>query len=279
MIHRWVLRTLLISGLLTQFTGCSWNSGVVEDGPPIQRMSRARIMAIPDAVPRREPIVVSSLRTYRIGYRWYKPMRSATGYVERGLASWYGRKFHRNKTSIGEVYDMYAMTAAHKTLPLPSYVRVTNLDNGRSVVLRVNDRGPFHANRIIDLSYVAAVKLGIIGKGTAAVEVRALDPGSATRYNPPQPKARPVGRNLRALSTLRNYIQVAAFTKRADALSLARKLDSLGYVPVLFSRYMVKTKTWYRLRIGPIKSETEALKLLDDLHARGYTQSILVRDR
>ncbi len=279
MIQTWVLRILLVGGLLTQLTSCSWYRGVAEDGPPVQRISMARIMAIPDAVPRREPIVASSLRTYRIGYRWYKPMRSAAGYVERGLASWYGRKFHRRKTSIGEIYDMYAMTAAHRTLPLPSYVRVTNLDNGRAVVLRVNDRGPFHSNRIIDLSYAAAVKLGMIGKGLAAVEVRALNPGSTNRYTPQQVRAQPVTPKAREPSVLRNYVQVDAFPQRTDALSLARKLDSLGYAPVLISRYVVKTTAWYRLRIGPIVSENKALELLNDLHMRGFVQSILVRDQ
>jgi len=265
--------------MLIQLSSCNWSGSVPDDGPPRQRISMARIMAIPDAVPHREPIVASSLRSYRIGYHWYRPMRSAQGYVERGLASWYGAKFHHRKTSIGEVYDMYAMTAAHKTLPLPSYVRVTNLDNGRIVVLRVNDRGPFHSNRIIDLSYAAAVKLGMIDKGTAAVEVRALNPGSALQDATPQPKIRPVTRNKRPQSTLRNYVQVGAFPRRTDALSLARKLDRSGYAPVLFSRYVVKKTTWYRLRIGPIVSEPAALKLLNDLHARGFVQAILVRDR
>src|SRR5262249_31783006 len=100
----------------------------------------------------------------------------AAGYVERGLASWYGNKFHGYTTSTFEKYDMYAFSAAHKTLPLPSYARVTNLENGRNVVVRINDRGPFVANRVIDLSYVAAVKLGVWPKGTAMVEVRAIDP-------------------------------------------------------------------------------------------------------
>jgi rare lipoprotein A len=106
----------------------------------------------------------------------YHTKRSSAGHVERGLASWYGKQFHGRKTSSGERYDMYAMTAAHKTLPLPTYVRVTNLENGRSAVVKVNDRGPFHGPRVIDLSYSAAKKLGVVKKGTAMVEVRALDP-------------------------------------------------------------------------------------------------------
>ncbi len=279
MISKLTFRLLLVGGLIVQLTACSWIGGGTEDGPPDHYVSTARIMAIPDAVPRRETIVASSLRTYRIGYHWYKPMRSAKGYVERGLASWYGRKFHHHKTSIGEVYDMYAMTAAHKTLPLPSYVKVTNLDNGRTVVLRVNDRGPFHSNRIIDLSYAAAVKLGMIGKGTAAVEVRTIDLLTKPSYPKSSPRLRPATQPSVTRSKLRNYIQVGAFPKRTDAMRLARQLDRLGYAPVLFSRYVVKNTVWYRLRIGPLHSESSAMKLMDDLHARGFAQAILVRDR
>jgi rare lipoprotein A len=133
--------------------------------------------AIPEPEVKREPRSRYGNRTYSVLGRTYRVMDSAEGYVEEGMASFYGRKFHGRLTSNQEVYDMYAFTAAHKSLPLPSYVRVTNLANGKSVVVRVNDRGPFHAGRIIDLSYAAATKLGFIKQGTARVEVRVLMPG------------------------------------------------------------------------------------------------------
>jgi rare lipoprotein A len=132
---------------------------------------------IPDAVPRVEPLSRSgNPASYKVRGKRYFTKSTSAGHVERGLASWYGTQFHGRKTSSGERYNMYAMTAAHKTLPLPSYVRVTNMENGRSAVVKVNDRGPFHGPRVIDLSYSAAKKLGVIKKGTAMVEVRAIDP-------------------------------------------------------------------------------------------------------
>lgn len=132
---------------------------------------------IADAVPRVEPLSRSgNPDSYKVRGKRYFTKKSAAGHVERGLASWYGKQFHGRKTSSGERYDMYAMTAAHKTLPLPSYVRVTNMENGRTAVVKVNDRGPFHGPRVIDLSYSAAKKLGVVQQGTAMVEVRAIDP-------------------------------------------------------------------------------------------------------
>jgi rare lipoprotein A len=132
---------------------------------------------IPDAVPRVEPLSRSgNPASYKVRGKRYFTKTTSTGHVERGLASWYGKQFHGRKTSSGERYDMYAMTAAHKTLPLPTYVQVTNVENGRTAVVKVNDRGPFHGPRVIDLSYSAAKKLGVVQKGTAMVEVRAIDP-------------------------------------------------------------------------------------------------------
>ena len=133
--------------------------------------------SVPDAVPRFEPRSrYGNPPFYDVFGKRYYVLSSSTAYVERGVASWYGPGFHKIRTSTGEPYDMYGMTAAHKTLPLPAYVRVTNLQNGRSVVVRVNDRGPFVDNRIIDLSYTAAAKLDMLRNGTAMVEVRAIDP-------------------------------------------------------------------------------------------------------
>jgi rare lipoprotein A len=141
------------------------------DNPP------ANLDSIPDAVPRVEPLNRFAARPYTVLGREYVPATSLKAYRERGVASWYGRKFHGQKTSIGETYDMYAMTAAHPTLPLPSYARVTNVANGRSVVVRVNDRGPFLHDRLIDLSYAAAYRIGIAQHGSGEVEVESILPG------------------------------------------------------------------------------------------------------
>ncbi len=157
-----------------------------DDGP--DEVPPANLDAIPDAEPRREPLHRYANRPYNVFGQGYVPATALTAFRQRGRASWYGRRFHGNPTSSGEPYDMYAMTAAHPTLPIPSYVRVTNLANGRAVVVRVNDRGPFHKGRIIDLSYTAAHKLGYVNGGSAEVEVEQILPDEA----PLLASARPV---------------------------------------------------------------------------------------
>jgi rare lipoprotein A len=160
-----------------------------QDGPP--EVVPADLDRVPDAVPRAEPLHRFANRPYVVMGREYVPATAVGPYRERGMASWYGRMFHGRKTSIGEVYDMYAMTAAHPTLPLPSYARVTSVANGKSVVVRVNDRGPFLHGRIVDLSYAAAHKLGIAQKGSGEVVVEALLPGDATFVASATPAATP----------------------------------------------------------------------------------------
>jgi len=150
----------------------------LDDGPG--HLSPADVAAIPDAVPRAEPVLLRTARPYTVFGRTYVPMSQLAPYSERGIASWYGRRYHGKPTSSGEPYDMYAMTAAHPTLPIPSYVRVTPAGTGRSVVVRVNDRGPFLQNRLIDLSYTAAAKLGFVEAGSAEVEIEAI-----TRFDAP----------------------------------------------------------------------------------------------
>lgn len=152
-----------------------------DDGSPPERID---LSSIPDAVPKTEPLSkYGNPESYEIDGRRYYTLASSKGYKARGTASWYGTKFHGYRTSSGDIYDMYQMTAAHKTLPLPTYARVTNLDNGRSVIVKINDRGPFHSDRLIDLSYAAAAKLGLLHNGTGRVEVEALD---ARPEPPPQ---------------------------------------------------------------------------------------------
>jgi rare lipoprotein A len=163
---------VILGGLLGLLSGCS---GTDRRGESPN--SDADFSNIPDAVPKVEPkSQFGNPESYVVFGRRYRTMDSSDGYVARGVASWYGPTFHGRRTSSGEPYDMYAMTAAHKTLPLPTYARVTNLQNGRSAVVKVNDRGPFYADRVIDLSYAAASKLGVVKNGTAFVEIRAIDP-------------------------------------------------------------------------------------------------------
>jgi rare lipoprotein A len=186
---------LLLGGLSGLLSGCS--STVDKDSAPDAMLD---FSDIPDAVPKVEPrSKYGNPDSYVVFGKRYRTKRSSQGHVERGLASWYGKKFHGRRTSSGERYDMYAMTAAHKTLPLPTYARVTNVRNGRSAVVKINDRGPFHGDRIIDLSYSAARKLGVVAKGTAMVEVQAIDPSRpasdrktrvvASSHKPPRAKA------------------------------------------------------------------------------------------
>lgn len=224
---------------------------------------------IPDAVPRVEPRTQAGNKTpYTVLGKTYYVMPDSDGYRERGMASWYGRKFHGQRTSNGEIYDMYGMTAAHKTLPIPAYVRVTNLDNGRSVIVRVNDRGPFHGDRIIDLTYAAAKKLDFEGSGTAPVEVEALDPASFGESasvrparaapsrrggEPPAPAPKHAGGHQLPDNT---YLQAGAFASAETANRLQARLQQMTAYPV----FIQPLKELYRVRIGPI---TDNLELLD----------------
>ncbi len=223
--------------------------GVMEerDGPPGTPRDLGHI---PDAVPRYEPkSPYGNPEVYEVRGRRYHVLASGAGYRERGLASWYGRKFHGRRTSSGEPYDMFAMTAAHPTLPLPTYVEVTNLKNGRRVIVRVNDRGPFAKGRIIDLSYAAAYKLGILEEGTAPVEVRAISVPPA-------------------------YVQVGAFRDRARAGRMEERLAALGIAPVR----VVRGKGLYRVLVGPFREEGKARRLARRLADQGFEKPFVTWD-
>ena len=171
----------LLAGILLLSAGCASRGRLDSraDGPP--EISRAALEAVPDAVPRSEPMMPWTTRPYEAFGRRYEPMTSRAPYRAVGVASWYGRRYHGQKTASGETYDMYAMTAAHPILPIPSYARVTATRSGRSVVVRINDRGPFVNDRLIDLSYVAAHRLGLIEAGTGEVQVDVILPGLLDR--------------------------------------------------------------------------------------------------
>lgn len=239
---------------------------------------------IPDAVPHAEPASkYGNPESYVVNGRRYHVMKTAQGFRQRGIASWYGSKFHGHRTSSGELYNMYAMTAAHKTLPLPSYVRVTNVDNHRSVVVRVNDRGPFHANRIIDLSYAAAKKLGITPHGTGRVELTYIDPRQRprrTRVAAIKNKV-PIQTHAAAADksgpTGRLYLQVGAFAERANAEQLRKRVADVLNSGEINTGYNIENKL-YRVRIGPLANMEEADKLADKLAQSGITHSKLVVD-
>jgi len=210
--------------------------------------------AVPDAVPRPEPRSAHGNPPFYdvLGQRYYV-LASADGYLERGVASWYGPTFHGGNTSNGEPYDMYGMTAAHKTLPLPCYARVTNLRNGRSVVVRINDRGPFVANRLIDLSYSAAAKLDMIRDGTSLVEVRALTP------TVPDVLTRTTAQPPPAL-----YVQAGAFADQHNAQRLLARLQAAGLERAFIALPLQDGAQLYRVRLGPVDSVAQ----FDALHAR-----------
>ncbi len=229
------------------------------------------VSSVPDAVPRIEPkSKYGNPVSYVVQGKRYYVMRSSAGYHERGIASWYGTKFHGKRTSSGERYDMYAMTAAHKTLPLPSYVRVTNLDNGRSVVVRVNDRGPFHENRLIDLSYSAAKRLGMIGHGTALVDVQAVSPGE--QYQPVSTSS------MHAITShsAKVYLQVGAFSTLYSARQLKQKIQRQIGQAIIIMPLRKPEQTLYRVRIGPLKNVEQGDALATQLSVLGYQDAHMV---
>ncbi|MGI9292035.1 MAG: septal ring lytic transglycosylase RlpA family protein [Gammaproteobacteria bacterium] len=204
----------------------------------------------------------------------YKVMDSSIGYKERGVASWYGKKFHGRKTSSGERYDMYAMTAAHKALPLPTMVRVTNLSNGKSVIVKVNDRGPFVKNRIIDMSYAAAIELDMTGAGTAMVEVEALTRGKV--INEPVPEPSPVFADPQPLQAGGMFVQVGAFGESVNAEKLAQKLNDEGIAKAAVHKQNGEQPVLYRVRIGPLSTVSEYDQIVRRIENLAISETQLV---
>ena len=210
-------------------------------------------------------------KPYKVLGKWYQPLPHSDGFRQRGLASWYGRDFHGKKTSSGEIYNMYAMTAAHKTLPLGTYVRVYNLENKRSTVVRVNDRGPFVRGRIVDLSYTAAKEIGIVGPGTARVEVVALGkrtPSSGTTASTYTPSD---------YSTGNFTFQVGAFLSRENAEKQKRQLAQ-RYKNAHITVYDRGDQIFYRVRVGRFTSLEEAVEQEEILIRDGFDDPILVAE-
>ncbi len=215
--------------------------------------------------------------SYEVFGERYYPLDSAQGFSEEGIASWYGKKFHGRRTSSGEVYDMYEMTAAHKTLPIPVFVEVTNIDNGRKAVVKVNDRGPFHEGRVIDLSYAAATKLGVASTGTANVSIRVIgededELSSGALVNAPGSST--VGSSL--LSD-KLFIQVAAFSNESNAIDFMRALNKEGFSDVRMYLESKAEAPVYRVKIGPLPTEDVAQKVLVQLEQKSYQNLKIVK--
>lgn len=270
------------------FTPSKRGGGFYLDDGPLD--ASVDLAAVPDAVPRSEPLHRFANRPYSVLGRDYTPLQVASTFRQQGVASWYGRRYHGQKTSSGEPYDMFGMTAAHPTLPIPSYVRVTRVnggpDNGKSVVVRVNDRGPFLHSRVIDLSYTAAWKLGIVENGSGSVVVESLLPGDrapavAIAMTPAEPQPQAAADNKPAvLSDIQDktghYLQLGAFSSRDNAESLKAKLyRDLGD---LGDRLVVRSSgNLHRLQLGPWADAGEARRIADQLKVTFELPTMLVK--
>jgi len=232
-----------------------------DDGPSAPPIDVSKLV---EPTPKAEPPArYGNKPSYSVLGRTYQLLPDPRGYVERGIASWYGNKFHGYMTSSLEPYDMYQFSAAHKTLPLPTYARVTNLDNGKSVVVRINDRGPFHENRLIDLSYAAAVKIGVWPKGTGLVEVRAIDPA-----HPDAPPPLPPVLTAQSAAA-RIYLQLGAFGERANAERVAGEARRGGIAQVDIQSAGVNGRTVHRVRVGPLADVAAADALTPRIESLG----------
>lgn len=265
------------------------DDGPLDNAPDLDKIA--------DAQPRREPLHRGANNPYQVFGKEYVPMRVSTGFRQRGVASWYGRRYHGQKTSNGEIYDMYAMTGAHPTLPIPSYVRVTSVANGRSVVVRINDRGPFLSDRIIDLSYVAAYKLGYIQAGSAMVDVEVVTENSPPAVTasvpipPPQPIARsspppaapapvaavpaeplalPVSSDASGV-----YLQLGAFSMRDNAEAFRAKVyKELAWLND--AMHVNAQGGLFRLQLGPYGSQDDARQVAERIRAELNLQPIVL---
>ena len=256
---------MIIAAALLLLTGCSVNRA--PDHSPPERGGPA---ALPDGAGG----VYKTGNPYKVGGHWYTPMREARGYDQSGIASWYGRDFHGKRTANGEIYDMHALSAAHTALPMPTLVRVTNLENGRSVVVRVNDRGPFVKNRLIDLSYAAARELGFDRKGTARVRVQTLDlPASEPQLVTTSAPAGAAPEAPRASGGI--FVQLGAFGSRENAERLRNQL--LGRYPnIQLSPTRIADSMLYRVRIGPFTQMQHIEQTILSLQGSGQHQAIVI---
>ena len=263
-----VLHGFTLLSLIVMLVSC----GQIKDSAPVNYSKQWH--EIPDAV----PASVSRSKygnpdSYEVFGKTYYVKDSAQGFQQKGIASWYGNKFHGQRTSSGEDYDMYAMTAAHKTLPIPVFVEVTNHDNGRKAVVKVNDRGPFHEGRIIDLSYAAATKLGVAQTGTANVSIRVVT--SESDKNRQRSDAVVESPTVEGGKL---YVQIAAFTSEDNALTHLEKLQGEGFSDVRLHIESKKGKAMYRVRIGPLPSENVAKNVVAQLKENNHKSLKIVKN-
>lgn len=257
-------------------TGCGFSFRPAPSPPPVA------VDQVPNAVPRAEPLSkYGNPDSYVAEGRRYYVLKSADGFVERGIASWYGPDFHGKRTSSGEIYDMYQMTAAHKTLPIPAYIEVTNLQTGQRAVVKVNDRGPFKDNRIIDLSYVAARKLGIWAQGTGLVEIRTLIPGgepagaTAAAATTPTPASTAKVPVKISGAPVPFYIQVGAFIDRGNADRLRARVQVLA-PNVQIAPGESNGQAIYRVQIGPLTDVDASDRIVHALVQAGVDEYRIV---
>ena len=262
-------------GIAAQQEAPATNGGgyLAGDGPG--RDIPANINNVPDAVPKAEPLHRYANRPYTVLGKTYTPLTQTGVYRKRGIASWYGKKFHGQRTSIGEIYDMYGMSAAHTTLPIPSYARVTNVANGKSVIVRVNDRGPFMHERLIDLSYAAAAKLGLIAKGQGEVEVESIsaDGSILARKEPMQVTELPPEPPVTSISIPeekdggKTWLQLGAFSSEQGAESFLQQMrDKLASTGKQLS--IASKNGLYKVRIGPYSTEGVARSSAQELQSK-----------
>ncbi|EPZ0829927.1 septal ring lytic transglycosylase RlpA [Vibrio cholerae] len=246
--------------LVLILAGCSSLGGrydMSDDQAPDTPLS---VEHIEDAHPQYEPYSFGGNKDYNLRGKSYRIIKNPKGFTESGKASWYGKKFHGHLTSNGEIYDMYSMTAAHKTLPIPSYVKVTNTDNGKSTVVRVNDRGPFHDGRIIDLSYAAAYKIGVVQAGTANVRIEVITVDKPT-------KPRPKSKN----NALEYVIQVVSSQHIERVRTLAQNLGQNLSAP----SFVESTNNTHRLFLGPFTDDDLTQTLLEQVKSAGYDSAFI----
>jgi len=282
-----MIRVTLFAASLILLAAC----GTIRAGyPPLPGVNLSASIPLPSG--RRAPLASGKGghykigKPYRVGGRTYYPLPTASGYDRTGIASWYGRDFHGKLTANGERYDMHALSAAHKTLPLPSLMRVTNLENGRSVVVRVNDRGPFVKRRLIDLSWAAANALGYAERGTASVRVQSLDaappsaPSRSTRTvagrtpSPSSASVQPLPKQP-APSMAGMYVQLGAFAQADNASKLKTSL-SAQYPSIRVQPFMRSIQTLYRVRIGPFSDVQTIEHTVLSLQQGGYGNAVVV---
>ena len=260
-----ILFTLILVGCMSKFR---------KDGPPAHDVDVSKIAdAVPHSLPKSH---YGNPESYVVYGQRYHVLPSAEGYKNRGIASWYGTKFHGQLTASREPYDMLAMTGASRTLPIPSFVKVTNLENGRSAIVKINDRGPFAPNRIIDLSYVAAKKLGFAGRGTALVEVAAITPDMDHFAANPAPSLAantPVAEKKNAPQL---YLQLGAFSQLASAEALKNKLTSIVQKPVVIETQAEANRAPYKVRIGPFIGVGEIDRIKSFLEQRGFAHPLTI---